>query len=126
MDSIEKKIREYYQERKQEDERSIPGFETFRLEPVKEAGIRKPLFTMRIAASVAAIIAVMSALIYFINNNSKPPAKKEIITGINMNNRFPSQPLSDQSLTVTYIWQWKAPTDKLLEDAQKSININSN
>jgi hypothetical protein len=125
MDPLEKKVRAFYQEKKREDEKSIPGFETFRTDAEIPKSIKKPVLIWKIAASVAAI-AIIAVFIYRSRNDSKPADNIAKMNPMNMNDSLPTHSLNDQSLSVTYIWQWKASTDKLLEDAKESIKINSN
>lgn len=118
MDSIENKLREYYQENKREDEKSIPGFDTFRnkLEPVKN--LKHFYFFLKVAASVVLVVAVGSYYFY----SSRRPAKETVKNyPLNMNQTLPSQSLLYKSIDAGYIWNWKAPTDQLLEDATKSL-----
>ncbi len=126
MDPLEKKVCEFYQAKKREDEKSIPGFETFRTDAEMPKPIKKPVLIWRIAASVAAIAIITTIFIHRSRDDSRPADDIAKINSMNMNDSLPTHSLNDQNLTVTYIWQWKASTDKLLEDAKESIKINSN
>ncbi len=126
MDPLEKKVRQFYQAKKREDEKSVPDFETFRTDAEMPKPYKKPLLVWRIAASVAAIAIITAIFVYRARDNSKPADNITKMNPMNMNDSLPTHLLIDQSLTVTYIWQWKAPTDKLLDEAKESIKINSN
>lgn len=119
MDPLEKKIHELYQHKKRVDEKSIPGFGTFLDKPEQEKTVKKHYnFFLKIAASVVLVVAAGSYYFY----SSRRPAKETVkIYPLNMNQTLPSQSLLDKSLRTEYIWNWKAPTDQLLEDATKSL-----
>ena len=125
MDQFENQLRQFYQEKKDEDNKLIPGFETFHTSPLgssrridkQSKPLKKTVLIFRIAASIAAIAAVTVFFISRSGENSKPADK---ITSIDAMN-FPTHSLNDQSLSPTYIWEWTAPTDKLLEDVKKQI-----
>lgn len=125
MDQFENKLRQLYQERKDEDDKLIPGFDTFRTDKLSKP-LKRTALIFRIAASVAVIAIVTVVFIYRSRNNSKPADNITTIDPMNISNNLPTHSLNAQGLTSTYIWQWKAPTDKLLEDAKQSIKINSN
>jgi len=116
MDQLENQLRQFYQEKKEEDNKLVPGFETFRTHKLSKPR-KSTVLIFRIAASIAAIAAVTIVFIYRSGENSKPADKITRIEPMN----FPTHSLNDQRLNPTYIWQWKAPTDKLLEDAKKQI-----
>lgn len=121
MDPLEKKVKEFYQEKKREDERSTPDFETLwnNLEHAKAT--RQPRFLFRIAASIALVAAV---LVYYFYSSDLREVRR--ISRINMDQPLPSQVLLDKSLGTGYIWNWKAPTDKLLENVNELTKTNKN
>lgn len=123
MDSIEKKLKAFYQNKKQEDENLTPAFEVFwdNLKPAKPA--RRSYFFLKIAASIA--ILMTAFLAYFYGSNQTAQAIPEI-SKVNLDQPLPSQILLDASLHTEYIWEWKAPSDKLLEDATKLMNTEIN
>jgi len=124
MDPIEKKLKSFYQAKKQEDEKSIPDFDAFWYELQKAKTIKQPHLFLRIAASVA--IVATTALLYYFYTFNQPSKEMQGISKIKLDQPLPSQVLLDQSLDVEYIWKWKAPTDQLLEDANKLINTDIN
>ena len=118
MDSIENKLREYYQENKQEDEKSIPGFGVFSDKPEHLNYVKRSHFFLKVAASLVLVVATGSYYFY----NTRRPAKETMkIYPVNINQNLPTQSLLDKSIGVEYIWNWKAPTDQLLEGASKSL-----
>jgi hypothetical protein len=118
MDSFEKKVHELYQKKKREDEKSIPGFDAFRDKLDQAKNVRQSYSFLKVAASVVLVVATGSYYFY----NSRGPAKETVkIYPVNMNQILPSQSLLDKSIDAEYIWNWKAPTDQLLEDATKSL-----
>ena len=118
MDPIEKKVSEFYKEKKRVDEKSTPDFDTFwsKLEQIKKR--KRPNIFFRVAASVIAVISVLS---YYFYSTYQPSREPREINQININQPLPSQSLLDQNLNAKWIWQWKAPTDQLLENANESI-----
>ena len=121
MDPIEKKIRELYKEKKREDEKSIPGFDVFR-NKLEESRVKKrSYFLLRVAASVA-VFLVAAGLLYYFYHSDRSARETGKIYPININQPLPSDPLLDQNPGMEYIWEWKAPTDKLLEGARESLN----
>jgi hypothetical protein len=121
MDPFEKKLQELYQQKKQQDEKGIPRFETFWNEKEHVTILKSWRKFLRMAASVAAITILASGLVYYFNGlNYQAKKASEIYS--NLHQPFPSEQLLNQNLATTYIWNWKAPTDKLLEGAIKSIH----
>ena len=118
MDPLEKKISELYQQRKREDEKSMPGFDAFRNELEKPQAVKYSWFFLKIAASVVLIVAAGS---YYFFSSRKPAKETVKIYPVNINQILPTQSLLDKSVNAGYIWNWKAPTDQLLEDATKSL-----
>ena len=120
MDQIEKKLLVIYQQRRQYDEKFILPFDAFWNE-AEHATIEKSRWKfLRIAASVAAITIVAIGLAYYFKSLNLHEGIAKEIYNVNLHQPLPSQQLLNQNLT-TYIWQWKAPTDKLLNDAMKLI-----
>jgi hypothetical protein len=118
MELVEKKVREFYQEKRREDEKSTPGFDAFwnKLEQAKKT--TRPNLVFRVAASVVTVVALLS---YYFYSSDRPTSEPGQDNQININQPLPSQSLLDQNLSGKYIWQWKAPTDHLLENARESI-----
>lgn len=121
MDLFEKKLRKLYQQKKQQDEKFIPRFDTFWNEPEHATILKSRGQFLRMAASVAAITIVVAVLAYYFNGLNRQAKKATKIYKVNLHQPLPSQELLNQNLTTTYIWQWKSSTDKLLNDAKKSI-----
>ena len=118
MEPVEKKMREFYQEKRREDEKSTPGFDAFwnKLEQAKKA--KRPNLVFRVAAFVLAVAAAFS---YYFYSSDRPAKEPREVSQINLNQPLPSQSLLDPNPGAKYIWQWKAPTDQLLENARESI-----
>ena len=112
MDLFENKVHELYQQKKREDEKSIPGFDTFRIEPAR---IKKTYFLLKAAASVAVVVTAGS---YYLYDFRRPTAKVYPFT---ITTNLPTQSLLDKNAGNSNIWTWKAPTDQLLNDAKKSL-----
>lgn len=123
MDSIEQKLKAFYQNKKEEDEKLTPAFEVFWDDLKLAKPIKKPYLFLKIAASIAIVITAFLA--YFYDSNQRAKETLEI-SKIDLNQPLPSQILLDESLHTQYIWEWKAPSDKLLEDANKFMNTNIN
>lgn len=121
MDPLEKKVKELYQEKRHEDEKSAPDFDTLwnKLEQTKTT--KRSRLPFRIAASIAIVAAAL--MYYFYSSNQREVQR---ISKITMDQPLPSQVLLDQSLGVKYIWDWKAPTDKLLENVNEFMNTGKN
>ena len=118
MDQFERKIKGFYLKKKQEDKKSIPGFDTFldKLEQVKV--VKHSHFFLKVAASVILVIAAGSYYFY----GSRKPAKETMkIYPVSINQNLPTQSLLDKNADAGYIWNWKAPTDQLLDGASKSL-----
>src|SRR5260221_13380755 len=118
MDPLENEIKEIYRQRKREDEKSIPAFNTFL---VKKELLRRPLRSytlLKVAASVTGAIIFLSYYFFGVSKHAKPTVEThpEII-----NQSLPSQSLLNESFGDGYIWHWKAPSDKLMENAKKLI-----
>src|ERR1019366_7657390 len=119
MDPLEKKVHEFYQQEKKEDEKSIPGFDTFLKIPEQvQKHVKHSYFFLKVAASVVLVLASGSYYFY----NSRRPAKETVkIYPVNINQNLPTQSLLDKNAGAGYIWNWKAPTDQLLDGATKSL-----
>jgi hypothetical protein len=113
MDPIEDKLRKFYREKRREDEKSTPDFETLfnKLQPRK--AISRSNFAYRIAATVAIIAIAITYYFYF--HNSPPVTEIQYSTFNIQNSTLHIQP-------TKYIWTWRAPTDKLLDNANQTIN----
>jgi hypothetical protein len=119
MDSFEKKLHALYQQQKKEDEKSLPGFDAFNNGFGQPKPVRHSYFFLKVAASVVVVVA--SAVLYF-NNHWQGGKDASEIYPSNINRHLPTQSLLDKSTGGEYIWDWKAPSDQLLDDATKSIN----
>jgi hypothetical protein len=118
MDQFEKKVHELYQQKKQDDEKLIPGFDTFGIKPEKVKNIKHSYFFLKAAASVVLVVATGSYYFY----SSRRPANDTVkLYPVNINENLPTQFLLDKNAGAGYIWNWKAPTDQLLNDAAKSL-----
>jgi hypothetical protein len=121
MDPLEKKIRELYLQKKREDEKSIPSFDTFRGKPGRLGDVRNSYFFLKMAAAVV-LLAVAGPYYFY---SSRRTAKETMcIYLVNINQNLSTQSLLDKNAGSGYIWNWKAPTDKLLNDANKSLTTN--
>jgi len=118
MDSIEKKVRELYQQKKREDEKFIPGFDAFRDKPERVNHVKHSYFLFKVAASVVLIMATGLYYSHIVRTSGKETVK---VYPVNIDRDLPTQSLLDQSAGAGYIWNWKAPTDQLLKDATKSL-----
>jgi len=121
MDSFEKKVRELYQQQKREDEKSMPAFDAFSFKQDKGKTVKHSFFFLKVAASV--VVAVATGLLFF-HGPGKPGKETSKIYPVNINQHLPTQYLLDKGAAGEYIWNWKAPSDQLLEDAQKSVKTN--
>jgi quinol-cytochrome oxidoreductase complex cytochrome b subunit len=118
MDPLEKKVHELYQKQQREDEKSIPGFSIFRDKLKQKKTIKKhSWFLLKVAASVAIVVGAVSYYFFY----SRKPPNEAANYPLNINQPLPTQPLLDKSINAEYIWNWKAPTDQLLQDATKSL-----
>jgi heme/copper-type cytochrome/quinol oxidase subunit 2 len=118
MDPLEKRLNELYRQKKREDEKSIPGFDAFRDIPQQGKNKRHSYFFLKMAASVVLVVATGSYYFHFYRSRSGKETPK--IYPVNINQSLPTRSLLDVNATG-YIWNWKAPTDKLLNDANKSL-----
>jgi hypothetical protein len=118
MDSFEKKVHELYQQKKQEDEKSIPRFDTFRFEPVQANSLKQPYFLVKLSASV---VLVMAAGTYYFFSSRKATTVIVKAYPVKIGQQLPTRSLLDKNAGTGYIWNWKAPTDQLLHDATKSV-----
>lgn len=121
MDPLENNLHELYQEKKKLDEKFIPPFDAFWDEARRAAKLKKRLRFLRIATSVAAITILITGLIFYFKDLNRQSEKAIEVSGIGLDQTLPSQELLNKNLTITYIWQWKSSTDKLLDDAKRSI-----
>jgi hypothetical protein len=126
MDSFENLMKRLYGEKKKEDESSIPPFDTVMhgLDRVNPALPRRLVYKL-IAASAAAIITTLIVLRYV---DWAPPKKITPTISHQQMNQYTTA-ATDRLLSAdnkqTYIWQWKSPTDALLNLHQKTLKINN-
>ena len=118
MNSFEKKVHDLYQQKKREDEKSIPRFDSFssKTEAVKK--LRHSYFFLKVAAAVA-LVAVATSYYLFTHRLRAEDTVKTY--PVNLNQHLPTQSLMDKGTGTGYIWNWKAPTDLLLNDAKNSL-----
>jgi hypothetical protein len=122
MDPLENKIRENYQAQKREDEKSIPAFETFQK---NKEHIKRPVQSylfVKVAASVIGATILLSYYFFSTSSHSKQLVETETK---NINLSLPSQSLLNGNFDAGYIWKWKAPSDKLMEDSKKLLKSGS-
>jgi len=112
---FEKKMHELYQEKKQADEKSIPDFDDFRNELERVNNVAHSYLLLKIAASVALVV---SAGTYYFHGSRRSANEVFMVYPANGYNHLPTQSLLDQSTNTGYIWNWKAPTDQLLNTAK--------
>ncbi|MEO6454727.1 MAG: hypothetical protein ABIN97_11665 [Ginsengibacter sp.] len=118
MDEVEKKLKEYYGQRKREDEKSIPAFDNF-IHKQEQARLPVQWHTVfKVAASVIGVVALLSWYFFYSGRRVKQTVE---IYPVDLNQPLPSQSLLYKNLNTTYIWQWKSPTDHLLQDARRSL-----
>ena len=117
MDEFEKKIGEFYQARKREDEKAIPAFDAI-MNRQRQSKHQAKLYRITRLKIAASIIGVVVALSYYFAHVSpvKQPAKMQSIP---MPPILPSESLLKEKLGTKYIWQWKSGTDQLVEDARQ-------
>lgn len=118
MDEVEKKLREHYQARKNEDEKAIPDFDTImnRDRPLMHPVKWHLSAVLRIAAC---ILGVLLALSYYFFDRTPPLKQTTEIRSISLHSSFPSESLFKGKLGNEYLWQWKSSTDQLVEDARQ-------
>lgn len=124
MDPFEKKIKSFYLEKKREDEKDTPGFSTLLSTPVQAKTTKWPNFFLKIAASV--LVVAGGVLFYFYNSSNHTVTTLREIPEINLDQPLPSEALLNQGPGTQYIWQWKAPTDKLLDKVNESLGTIKN
>jgi hypothetical protein len=117
MDLLENKIREIYQQQKREDEKSIPDYTSMLY---KEKRQQPSYAFLRMAALVAGILILLSYYFFRTGNTAEEAVRIQPI-----NIHMPTQPLLNKSFDAVYIWNWKAPTDKLTADARKLLKTGS-
>jgi len=122
MDQLENKIRENYQERKREDEKSIPAFDTFLK---NQEQIKRPVPSYLFLKVAASFIGAAILLSYYFFSNSSHTKQLVVAQPINIKLSLPLQSFLNKSLDAGYIWKWKAPTDKLMEDSKKLLKSGS-
>jgi hypothetical protein len=119
MDSFEKLMKRLYQEKKADDEQSIPDLKSLVDRPHKakpETPIRAINVFWKVAASTAAA-AIMTVLVWraFDRGSSK---KLPLTGGDQPISRYASA-TTDRLLNtgngMTNIWDWKSPTENLLD-----------
>jgi len=118
MDPLEKKIRELYRQKKREDEQSIPAFDSLFDKPEQEKRVRHSYFLLKLAASVFLVVGAGSY--YFLGYRRAVTAAVKIYPD-NIYQHLPTQSLLNSNAGAVYMWNWKAPTDQLLNDAAKSL-----
>lgn len=123
MDSIEKKLMTFYQQKKKEDEQAAPDFESFFAELTSPRMAARPYVAWRVAASV---LLLSLAAFYFYRSANEPSKEIREIANSHFQHPLPSDILLKQSLHTEYIWKWKAPTDPLLKDANKLLKTDLN
>jgi hypothetical protein len=121
MDPLENKIRAIYQDKKMQDEKLLIPFENLHLQQ-KEKKPRKTWMILKIAACIS--IPVLAVLLYY--NNTKNTDYNETGLKIDLQQQLPSDSLVQQNPGVVYLWNWKAPTDGLLEEAKKTMRPGNN
>ena len=124
MDSFEKKLKDFYMEKKREDEKHTPDFNTLLNTPNRAKTIKQSNFFLKIAASI--LVVAGGASYYFYNRPNHPATTVREIPGTNLAQPFPSEVLLNHGTGTDYIWEWKAPTDKLLDDVNESVNTIKN
>jgi hypothetical protein len=126
MDLFENLMKSLYGEKKRTDERSIPPFDTLihGLDRVKPGRPRKLVYKL-IASSAAAIITTLLVLRYI---DWAPPKKIPPTISHQLMNQYTTA-ATDRLLSTgnkqTYIWQWKSPTDELLNLHHKILKTNN-
>ncbi len=123
MDLFEKKIEDWYKEKRKLDEKLIPQFSDF----VSEPEIKMPVSRLRTfyltAASVAIIVMSVAVVFYYYYKSNKREEHSEQILSININQSLPTQSLLNPGNSAAFIWQWKSPTDHLLQEAKKTMHL---
>jgi hypothetical protein len=120
MDPFEKKLKDFYREKKQEDEKHVPDLNTLLNTPIRARTNTLSDFFLKIAAAI--LVVAGSASYYFYNSPNHAAISVREIPGINLARPFPSEVLLKHGTGADYIWEWKAPTDKLLDDVNESVN----
>ena len=116
MDSFENVMKRLYGEKKKDDDRSIPPFDSLvhGLDRAKPAQPLKLLYRL-MASSAAVIIAALLVVKYVDWSSPKklPPTINN--QPIKHNATASTDRLLNTGKELTYIWQWKSPTDELLD-----------
>jgi hypothetical protein len=118
MDEIEKKIRENYQARKREDEKSVPAFDVLMKghRQFKHSVKLHPNTALKIAACISGVMLMLSFYFFANVNHTKQPTE---IRSISLRPSLPSDSLLGGKPGNEYIWKWKSSTDYLVEDARQ-------
>lgn len=112
MEPLENKLKELFQTKKRMDEQSIPDFALFRKKMERAESRRKLYVVYRIAAS---FLFVACALWFYFISTNEPASFTQKIPPLDLNKELPTQILMHQTSGSQFLWQWKSPTDKLLE-----------
>lgn len=123
MDLFEKKIKEWYGEKRKLDEKSIPEFNAFVSEPEIKMPVRRLHTFYLTAASIAVIVISAAVFFYYYYKPNKEEGHPGQMLSINMNQLLPTQSLLNPGNSTAFIWQWKSPTDHLLKDAEKTMHL---
>ncbi len=115
MDPLEKKLFDLYQARKREEERLVPDFDTVWSDPGPIKKEKPSYLFLKVAASVAFVVA------FFFYRSQKPKIVKDQMVTLVTHQHLITESLMSGNEHSLYIWGWKAPTDQLLIDAQKSL-----
>jgi hypothetical protein len=123
MDSFEKLMKRIYQEKKKEDEQSVPDFNSLvnRRHKPKQTGTLTVIW--KLAASTAAA-AIMAMLVWKAVDRG---SSKKIAGTLNQEliNHYAASSTDRLLHTgngLTNIWDWKSPTDELLDPHHKYFN----
>lgn len=113
MDSLEQKIKAFYKQRKTEDERGAPDFNTFSLNNKEPGTVQRKRIFYPMAASIAAIVVVLTSYYFF-------QRRREGIQ-VNLHQRFPTEVLAKYP-EQEFVWKWRSSTDYLLIDSFQTVN----
>ena len=101
-----------------EEQHDIPGFEDVlnrSPRPVRKSPVIERVVIVFVLAAFAGAVIYLQP-----QKNSKPMLTKNLSTFVR---NLPSQNLLDNSVRTGYIWNWKSPTDQLLTDAAKTLQL---
>jgi len=110
-----KKIKKLYDLQKRKDSQVAPHFDKLWQAALEEKNNTKSFTYYKVIAAVAIIALPILYFIVFRENKNE----------YNSNNMIeaPTDRLLDQSFDNQFIWNWKSPTDKLLETSLFITNI---